>query len=88
MPTAMVVPSASPRAKRLAAKADMLNGIMGWWTRRGALMSIFTELQPKETCSRRAKIGNSFYYAVTLDILALQTLTVQILHCSEPIWPL
>lgn len=55
MPTAMVVPNASPRAKRLAAKADMLNGIMGWWTRRGALMSIFTELQPKEIWSRRTK---------------------------------
>lgn len=55
MPTAIVVPSASPRAKRLAAKADMLNGIMGWWTIRGALMSIFTELQPKEICIRCKK---------------------------------
>lgn len=55
MPTAMVVPNANPRANRLAAKADMLNGIMGWWTRRVALMSIFTELQPKEIYSRNTK---------------------------------
>ena len=29
MPTAMVVPSASPKAKRVAAKAGTLNGMMG-----------------------------------------------------------
>jgi len=48
MPTAIVVPSASPSAKRVAANAAMLKGMMGWWMCRAALMSIFTELQPNE----------------------------------------
>lgn len=85
MPTAIVVPSANPRAKRLAAKADMLNCIMGWWTRRGALMSIFTELQPKAICKRRTQDAQVvFYHIATLDILLLSTCTVQNLSRSEP----
>lgn len=79
MPTAIVVPNASPRAKRLAAKADMLNCIMGWWTRRVALMSIFTELQPKAICKRRKKGYAQIvlhHIDLTLDILSLLTFTV------------
>lgn len=49
MPTAMVVPSANPKAKRVAAKAGTLNGIRGW-KRLTALMSILTVLQPKDIC--------------------------------------
>lgn len=50
MPTAMVVPSARPRPKSVAAKAGTLNGMMGWGLHFTALMSIFTELQPNEIC--------------------------------------
>lgn len=59
MPTAIVVPRASPKAKRVAAKDATLKGIIGWWTRCAALMSIFTELHPKEICS---KITNEDLY--------------------------
>ena len=50
MPTAMVVPSARPKAKSVAANAGTLKGMRGW-TRRAALMSIFTVLQPNEIWS-------------------------------------
>lgn len=50
IPTAIVVPSANPKAKSVAANAGTLKGMSGWnW--RTALMSIFTVLQPNDICS-------------------------------------
>ena len=46
----MVVPSARPKAKSVAANAGTLKGMRGW-TRRAVLMSIFTVLQPNEIWS-------------------------------------
>lgn len=58
MPTAIVVPSAKPKAKSVAAKAGTLKGMRGWnW--RTALMSIFTVLQPNEICSEKCQLINS-----------------------------
>lgn len=54
IPTAMVVPSAKPKAKSVAAKAGILKGMRGWYCRT-ALMSIFTVLQPNDICSEKKK---------------------------------
>lgn len=54
MPTAIVVPSAKPKAKSVAAKAGTLKGMRGWnW--RAALMLIFTVLQPNDICSKETR---------------------------------
>lgn len=50
----MVVPSAKPKAKSVAANAGTLKGTSGWnW--RTALMSILTVLQPNDICNEKKK---------------------------------
>lgn len=53
MPTAIVVPKASPKENKDAANADKPKGIIGWGSLLTALISILTELQPIDTYERR-----------------------------------
>lgn len=58
IPTAIVVPSASPKANKDAANADSPKGIMGRGSLLAALMSIFTELHPKDICKGKISFSS------------------------------
>lgn len=49
----MVVPSANPKANKVAANAANPNGMIGRGSLRAALMSILTVFHPKESCKQQ-----------------------------------
>lgn len=56
IPTAIVVPNARPKANKEAANADNPKGIIGRGSLLAMLISILTELQPKETYKRETRL--------------------------------